>query len=333
MSDSGSGPRERGGSFCKPSERAESSTSGNEDGRERTTEQKTLEGVGKVEQSQGFQTAKVEPQLQVPVSRHDLSSVPNRMPVGTAATLDMISQGMSRSSTPTMRSAYPEPPVTKSTLAELDVPRIVLNPKLRHDVNFDPDLHFRPNLDGERGKRKVQRATQFWNVLKSELQAFMEDPVKFGQEHAGTEWCLPNTLRAIGEILETLVPPEDRSAVAEIMNVEHLMQQFSKQVADLESLAGWLAKTLKMHCAPMRDDWVNEMVIQLSSGNRDRDVEMLALGLQTLMGVLEAMKLVSTEDRKVRPQLTHHRMLQTTKFAACGHCLSRILSTSSRPSS
>lgn len=202
--------------------------------------------------------------------------------------------------TPTIsRSCFPEPPVTKATLSELDVPRIVLNPKLRHDVNFDPDLHFRPNLDGEKGRRKAQKASNFWNTLRMQLQAFMENPDKFETELEGRDWCLPITLRAIGEILETLVPPDDRSAVEEILNVELLMQQFSKGVADLEKLAHWLSKTLKLHCAPMRDEWVNEMVTQLSLGNQNRDVCMLSQGLQTLMGVLEAMKLVSSQSYTV----------------------------------
>jgi hypothetical protein len=39
--------------------------------------------------------------------------------------------------------------VTKETLSELDRSKIVNIPNLRHDINFDPDLHFRPNLDGE----------------------------------------------------------------------------------------------------------------------------------------------------------------------------------------
>ena len=186
----------------------------------------------------------------------------------------------------------PEPPVTKTTLSELDVPRIVFNPKLRHDVNFDPDLHFRPNLDGESGRRKTQKAVEFWNLLTAQLVLFMLNPVAFEKELYGREWCLPITLRAISEILSTLVPPEDRPSVEEILNVGHLMQQLRRGVADLEKLASWLSRTLKSHCAPMRDDWVDEMSKYLSTGNNTRDVSIIVQGLQTLLGVLEAMKLV-----------------------------------------
>ena len=55
----------------------------------------------------------------------------------------------------TSQSTSVEPPVTKGTLSELDTNKIVNNPKLRHDINFDPDLHFRLNLDGEGGRKKT----------------------------------------------------------------------------------------------------------------------------------------------------------------------------------
>jgi hypothetical protein len=185
-----------------------------------------------------------------------------------------------------------EPPVTKTTLSELDIPRIVYNPKLRHDVNFDPDLHFRPNLDGESGRMKAQNANDFWNSLQAQIQDFMADPAAFENKLAGMEWSLQSTLQAIGEILGTLVPPKDRSAVEEILNVELLMQQFRKGVADLEKLGLWLARTLKSQRAPMRDEWVDEMVARLTLGDREQDVASLVEGLQSLLGVLEAMKLV-----------------------------------------
>jgi hypothetical protein len=186
-----------------------------------------------------------------------------------------------------------EPPVTKTTLSELDVNKIVNNPKLRHDINFDPDLHFRPNLDGEKGRRKAQRANDFWETMKAQLRNYIMDRDQFEKELGDAEWCLPATLKAIRGILETLVPQRDRASVEETFNVDLLMQQFRKGVADLEKLALWLSQLLKCHCAPMRDNWVDEMVTQLSNGDRNKDVARLVAGMQNLLGVLEAMKLVS----------------------------------------
>jgi hypothetical protein len=200
---------------------------------------------------------------------------------------------LTRSSMKDQRPAL-EPPVTKGTLSELDVNKIVNNPKLRHDINFDPDLHFRPNLDGEKGRRKTQKANDFWDTMRAQLREYLMHREQFESELGDIEWCLPATLKAIRGILETLVPQRDRASVEETFNVDLLMQQFRKGVADLVKLALWLSQLLKCHCAPMRDDWVDEMVTQLSNGDRNGDVNMLVGGMQNLLGVLEAMKLVSS---------------------------------------
>ena len=186
-----------------------------------------------------------------------------------------------------------EPPVTKVTLSELDVNKIVHNPKLRHDINFDPDLHFRPNLDGEKGRKKTQKANDFWETMRAQIRDYLLNREQFEKELEDTEWCLPATLKAIRGILETLVPQRDRASVEETFDVEVLMQQFRKGVADLPKLATWLSRLLKCHCAPMRDDWVDEVVTQLSHGDQHCDDLLLVQGMRNLLGVLEAMKLVS----------------------------------------
>jgi hypothetical protein len=206
--------------------------------------------------------------------------------------------------------------VTKGTLSELDVHKIVNNPKLRHDINFDPDLHFRPNLDGEKGRKKTQRANEFWETMRTQLCEYLSDSELFEQRLGDDDWCLPATLNAIRGILETLVPVRDRSSVEETFNVELLMQQFGKGVADLVKLATWLCKLLKSHCAPMRDRWVDEMVGQLSKGDKDRDVFSLVAGMQNLMGVLEAMKLdvANHQIRCLRPVLIEDTVHFEQKF-------------------
>ncbi|OAQ73045.1 T-complex 11 [Pochonia chlamydosporia 170] len=199
-----------------------------------------------------------------------------------------------------------EPPVTKSTLSELDVSKIIHNPKLRHDINFDPELHFRPNLDGEKGRKKQERANQFWRTLKEELTQFITDRPGFYAKHGESDdWTLPLLLKAVKEIIQTLVPQRDRQYLDEGLNIELLMQQFHKGVADLEKLALWLSQVLKSHCAPMRDDWVDTMYSQLSVGNRDSDLDQLVTGMRSLLSVLEAMKLdvANHQIRCLRPVL------------------------------
>ncbi|KAI3320629.1 T-complex protein 11 [Xylariaceae sp. AK1471] len=199
-----------------------------------------------------------------------------------------------------------EPPVTKATLSELDVTKIIHNPKLRHDINFDPELHFRPNLDGEKGKRKQQKADQFWDSLRDQLQQFITDRDGFIRQYGnGEDWCLPLLLKSVKEIIQTLVPTRDRLCLDEGLNVELIMQQFSRGMADLEKLASWLSGVLKSHCAPMRDEWVDQMYSQLTNGNRTNNMEELVQGLRNLLSVLEAMKLdvANHQIRCLRPIL------------------------------
>ncbi|KAH7321194.1 T-complex protein 11-domain-containing protein [Stachybotrys elegans] len=199
-----------------------------------------------------------------------------------------------------------EPPVTRATLSELDVAKIIHNPKLRHDINFDPELHFRPNLDGEKGRKKQERANQYWNTLKDELIQFVTDRPGFYEKHGESdEWSLPALLKSVKDIIQTLVPQRDRQFLDEGLNVELLMQQFHRGVADLEKLATWLSRVLKSHCAPMRDEWVDTMYSQLSNGNAQGDMDMLVTGMRSLLSVLEAMKLdvANHQIRCLRPVL------------------------------
>ncbi|TVY62340.1 Protein SOK1, partial [Lachnellula suecica] len=218
-----------------------------------------------------------------------------------------------------------EPPVTKGTLSELDVNKIVHNPKLRHDINFDPDLHFRPNLDGEKGRRKTQKANHFWETMRAQLRDYIANREQF-EALGETEWCLPATLKAIRGILETLVPQRDRASVEETFNVDLLMQQFRKGVADLVKLSMWLSQLLKCHCAPMRDDWVDEMVTQLSNGDKNGDVALLVAGMQNLLGVLEAMKLdvANHQIRCLRPILIEDTVHFEQKFFMKKIALGRV---------
>lgn len=184
--------------------------------------------------------------------------------------------------------------------------KIIHNPKLRHDINFDPELHFRPNLDGEKGRKKQERANQFWKAMKEELAMFITDRSSFYAKHGESDdWTLPSLLKAVKDIIQTLVPQRDRRFLDEGLNVELLMQQFHKGIADLEKLAHWLSLVLKSHCAPMRDEWVDTMYTQLSNGNRDSDLDQLVTGMRSLLSVLEAMKLdvANHQIRCLRPVL------------------------------
>ena len=207
-----------------------------------------------------------------------------------------------------------EPPVSKEALAQLELGKIIYIPKFRYDINFR-EIQYGPSPDGERGRQKRQKADEFWHLLQLQISEYLSNPGAFQANHPGNTWTLPAILKAIGEILAALVPRADRSTIEEALNVNLLMQQFSRGVSDLEQLSQWLSWTLRTHCAPIRDTWVYEMVNQLTTGSRNGDIIMIVEGFRMLLGIVEAMRLVCTNHSTLWMELTGFRMLQIIKFA------------------
>lgn len=209
------------------------------------------------------------------------------------------------------------PPITQESLAELEVTRIVGNPKLRHDVNFDRELHFRPNLDGSRGKHKQKTADEYWKALVAELELYRaiggllltcQDATQYEQLSRlmkASQIRVPGIFETIKSILKTLVPTCDQIIVEERLDVPMIMQQISNGVFNLMDLALWLATLLKVHCAPMRDDWVDQMVAQTRQGVDEGCQKRIVLSLRQTLGILEAMKLdvANHQIRHLRPML------------------------------
>ncbi|KAI9870910.1 MAG: hypothetical protein M1830_003637, partial [Pleopsidium flavum] len=209
------------------------------------------------------------------------------------------------------------PPVTAMSLTELDLQRIMNNTKLRADINYDGDLHFRPNLDGEKGRRKCREAKEYWKALTVELLLYWVycsegvpwhlptfAPIVIDKQERSFFSRLPLMFQTIRGILHSLVPEQERLFVEERFDVRFLMQQIQRGCFDFKSLSVWLAQILKRHCAPMRDAMVDDMVKHINLG-ADNDAEVLVDGLKDLFGILEAMKLdvANHQIRSLRPLL------------------------------
>jgi hypothetical protein len=199
------------------------------------------------------------------------------------------------------------PPVTKQSLSELDIQNIITNIKLRHDVNFDRDLSFRPNMDGPKGQQKQRQSQQYCRALVAELELYVRlfhgTPSLWDSDHVDrsiiiqhAERRIPKMFETIHEVLKSLVPDRDHARVDEGLDVPMLMQEIERGVCDMVKLAEWMACLLKEHCAPMRDVMVNRMVDTIKKGTANMNWDWIVNGLQELLGVLEAMKLVSVDD-------------------------------------
>lgn len=213
------------------------------------------------------------------------------------------------------RSVPLAPPVTRQSLSELDIVNMVSNPKLRHDVNFDFELHFRPNLDGHKGRLKLQNAERYWSALTAEHELYgVLFPGSGGGRGAGAvraaAWrrmvrlCqrrIPLLFETIRDILKNLVPEQDQARVEEYLDVQMLLQQVEHGVYDLVKVSQWLSHLLKAHCAPMRDGWIDRMALTIQGGVETASSSQIVAGLRELLAILEAMKLVRLRtQRKLR---------------------------------
>ncbi|KAI9797814.1 MAG: hypothetical protein M1833_005317 [Piccolia ochrophora] len=197
------------------------------------------------------------------------------------------------------------PPITARSLSELKISRIISNPKLRHDINFDPNLHFRPTTDGERCHFNRVQAETYWVSLTQELETCAVPITALHRRTSSKLLRVERLFCEMGEILGSLVPDRDKQIVKELCDVRLLMQHLQTSSLDYAQLATKLANILKAHCAPMRDQLVDEMVEQFTQATQLCNLPRLVEGIRQLLGILEAMKLdvANHQVRNLRPML------------------------------
>ncbi|PVI07745.1 hypothetical protein DM02DRAFT_637617 [Periconia macrospinosa] len=224
--------------------------------------------------------------------------------------------------------AADQPPVTKQSLGELDVLNIMNNITLRHDVNFDKDLSYRPNLDGPKGHEKRKVSDKFWTALVAELELYtwlfhMKSSISKAEEAKWTTFVqhaqrrIPTLFKTFHDILESLVPDRDHARLKEHFDVSMLMQEIQRGVCDLVKRVEWVATLLKEHCAPMRDGLVDKMVQTTRDGVATNNTSQIVAGLKELLGILEAMKL-DVANHQVR-NLKTRLIEETINFEKCYH--------------
>lgn len=210
----------------------------------------------------------------------------------------------SRNLTSLSAAAPSLPPINLQSLKEIDLQEILKNPQLRHDILFDPQLQFRPNLDGDRGRRKKSVIERYWTEIEKECKQFFDINVTSGAQPANIH-RLPALFTTLRDILLSLLPVKDRAPVNEIMDMELVVQQFSHGSFDFVAMAHWLGEVFKSHCAPMRDQWVSEMISKFQEASMENSVVKLVQGLRSIFSILEAMKLdvANHQIRILRPVL------------------------------
>lgn len=189
---------------------------------------------------------------------------------------------------------------------EIDLQEVLKNPQLRHDILFDPQLQFRPNLDGERGKRKKAQSDAYWNMIKIETINLMSCPDSCHYLNLNSPIII--MFQSLKNILISLIPSKDISSIDEILDDHLLIQQLNSKCFDFISFSNWICSIFKLHCAPMRDIWVDELnslFIKACNDPNNINIDHLVEGFKTLFLILEAMKLdvANHQIRILRPLL------------------------------
>ncbi|CAD6982919.1 unnamed protein product [Tilletia controversa] len=281
------------------------------------------------------------------------------------------------------------PSITKQTLNELNLSEMLGNPQLRHDVVFDPHVQFRPNFEGERGRKVRESADQYWAAVAREIangctclrfengqlmpcvcpptmlrSSPLSPATTMATEGPYISWParIPFLIDALRDILDSILPsasaftPQMSSSlqmrshtstsgansnanasqaragpsslasgfsgfptvahpnansmshermishhalVLQLLDPAQITQEMKHGMLNLEGLIRFLAKVLKLHCAPMRDELVERMVAAVCNQG---DV---VRGLRMCFEILELMKLdiANHQLRTKRPEL------------------------------
>lgn len=189
---------------------------------------------------------------------------------------------------PSYKSFNMLPPININSLKEIELEEIFKNAQLRHDIVFDNQIQFRPNLDGERGIRKKQESQIYWSRIQEVIDAGDSKHV-----------LIHNLFKCLFEILESLIPERDNEELTYGMKID--LDIFEIEMFDFREFSKKLSIIIKKHCAPMRDKMVDEMENAFQQG---KPVE----GFKLLFGLLEIMKLdvANHQIRILRPILVEN---------------------------
>lgn len=211
-------------------------------------------------------------------------------------------------------SASLEPPITCESLRELEWDQLSNNLLLRHDLNFNPQIQYRPNTNGCRPKQRMLEIRDYWDALKAEISMGWGNRSRRSSRptnicYTSSAPCfeaedtarpiprrLPVMFETIRETMKTLAPECRWYAIDERLDAALLVQQLDNGVCDLVSLSDWFGEILRPLCSSERYPLFSIMTSMIKRGMQTADAEIMVDGLKRLFSILEIMKLVSRFD-------------------------------------
>ncbi|KAJ2710859.1 Protein SOSEKI 1, partial [Coemansia spiralis] len=183
------------------------------------------------------------------------------------------------------QTAYALPPINRYTLRELKIHNILQNPRLRHEVLFEPKLEFRPNSSGQLAEAKQRAAMQYWAGVDFEVRGMAAGPTAMG---VATVTMLLTELREIvAEMAEDSTKPElarHADLLRERIDEDRIRQQLAHGVFDATAVMACLAEAMLFFAQPARHPAIARLATYLQRGR-------LVRALRGAFDVLEAIKI------------------------------------------
>ncbi|KAJ2341308.1 cAMP-mediated signaling protein sok1 [Coemansia sp. RSA 2673] len=182
------------------------------------------------------------------------------------------------------------PPINRYTLRELKIQNILQNPRLRHEVLFEPKLEFRPNSSGQLAEAKQRAVISYWATVDHSLR----------KNNSAAVSTLTMLLVELREILAEMAEDSPRAELSrhapelrERLDEERLRQQITHGVFDAEPVVRYIAAVMRLFAqaaaaqregAVVHDAAINRVLAYVQRGRVVR-------ALRAAFDVLEAIKI------------------------------------------
>ncbi|KAJ2877224.1 cAMP-mediated signaling protein sok1 [Coemansia aciculifera] len=182
------------------------------------------------------------------------------------------------------------PPINRYTLRELKIQNILQNPRLRHEVLFEPKLEFRPNSSGQLAEAKQRAVINYWAAVDQSLR----------KNNSAAVSTLTMLLVELREILAEMAEDSPRAELSrhapelrERLDEERLRQQIAHGVFDAEPVVRYIAAVMRLFAqaaaaqregAVVHDAAINRVLAYVQRGRVVR-------ALRAAFDVLEAIKI------------------------------------------
>ncbi|KAJ2587343.1 cAMP-mediated signaling protein sok1, partial [Coemansia sp. RSA 1722] len=178
------------------------------------------------------------------------------------------------------QSAHAYPPINRFTLRELKIQNILQNPRLRHEVLFEPKLEFRPNSSGQLAESKQRTAQQYWATIEHGLRT---------ESGPATIAALVIELR---EILAEMAEDSPKSELSqhavdlrERLDDARVKQQLARGVFDVNAVVAYLSGIMRVFAPGDRHSAAIAKVGSYVARGR------IVRGLRLAFDVLESIKI------------------------------------------